>query len=283
MHPLLIGSLTTERVTVPIHQLPAPLQGCRIVQLSDLHFDGERLSPGLLQAAIAQINCLNADLVALTGDYVTSDPSPIFRLSPLLQQIRSKRGIVAVLGNHDNITLGGRLTILRELSRVGIQVLWNDMATPLGADFPVVGLADKWSMEFNPGKVLDRIPVTIPRLVLSHNPDTAAILARWRVDLQLSGHTHGGQIVLPAIGPVARWHPGMAMRRLIERSRPLPYVNSGCIKAVHHWEWASGLHRVGVNWLYVNRGLGTYAPGRFRCPPEVTEITLVRAQPFKKP
>lgn len=277
MHPLVTGPLTTERVTVPIHHLPASLQGCKIVQLSDLHFDGQRLSLELLQAAIEQVNRLEADLVALTGDYVTSEASPIFQLSPLLRQIRSKRGVVAVLGNHDNVTLGGRLTILRELRRVGIQPLWNQIAVPLGVDFPVLGLADKWSRDFNPGQVLNQLPVTLPRLVLSHNPDSAVILARWRVDLQLSGHTHGGQIVLPVMGPVARWNPGISISRRIKRSLPLPYVNSDCIRVVQHWEWASGLHRVGENWLYVNRGLGTYAPGRFRCPPEVTAITLVRA------
>ncbi len=277
MYPLWTGPLTVEQITIPIRQLPSALQGCRIVQLSDLHFDGKRLSPKLLQAAVNQVNCLDVDLVVLTGDYVTSDAAPIFQLAPLLQQIQSKRGVIASLGNHDNITLGGRLTILQELKRVGIQPLWNGIATPFGADFPVVGLADAWSRDFKPVKVLDQIPNTIPRLVLSHNPDSAATLARWRVDLQLSGHTHGGQIVLPILGPVARWNPGVPIRKLVNRSLPLPFINSNCIRVVQHWEWASGLHQVGHNWLYVNRGLGTYAPGRFGCPPEIAEITLVKA------
>ena len=85
--------------------------------------------------------------------------------------------------------------------------LWNGVVTPLGPEFPVIGLADKWSREFVPGKVLGQVPASIPRLVLVHNPDAAAILARWRVDLQLSGHTHGGQIVLPGVGPLAKWNP----------------------------------------------------------------------------
>lgn len=277
MPTLFTGPLTTKRVTIPIRQLPDGLQECKIVQLSDLHFDGKRLSPKLLQVAVEQVNRLDADLVALTGDYVTSDAAPIFRLAPLLQQIQSERGVVACLGNHDNVTVGGRLTVLRELNRIGIHPLWNSIATPLGADFPVVGLADHWSREFNPGKVLNQLPNTVPRLVLSHNPDSAAILAHWRVDLQLSGHTHGGQIVLPGIGPVAQWNLGNPIRRLIKRFPLLPYLNADCIRVVQHWEWAAGLHRVGQNWLYVNQGLGTYAPGRFNCPPEVTEITLVKA------
>jgi uncharacterized protein len=275
MQPLFTGPLTVEKVTIPIGQLPDRLRGCKIVQLSDLHFDGERLSPHFLKYAIKQVNCLNADLVALTGDYVTTDASPIFALSPWLRQIKSRRGVVAVLGNHDNITLGGRQTILRELRRIGIQALWNEIATPLGPDFPIVGLADLWSREFAPGKVLDQLPPAMPRLVLSHNPDSARTLSDWRVDLQLSGHTHGGQIVLPLVGPVPALLQQLRLRRNLRRLLPVPYVNSKCIKVVRHWEWASGLHRVGQNLLYVNRGLGTYAPGRWGCTPEITVLTLV--------
>jgi predicted MPP superfamily phosphohydrolase len=277
MYPLFTGPLTTERVAVPIRQLPEHLQGVKLVQLSDFHFDGKRLSPRLLNAAIDQVNRLEPDLVALTGDYVTREISPIFELCSHLQRLRSKHGIVAVLGNHDNVSVGGRRTILRELKRTGIMPLWNQVITPLGPEFPVIGLAEKWSREFNPGKVLEQVPASIPRLVLVHNPDSAAILAHWRIDLQLSGHTHGGQIVLPQVGPLAKWNPKLPANRLIRTLIPVPYLKQECLHVVQHWEWASGLHRVGANWLYVNRGLGTYAPGRLRCPPEVTEITLTRA------
>jgi predicted MPP superfamily phosphohydrolase len=276
MYPVHTGPLTLERVTVPIAGLPEHLQGVRLVQLTDLHFDGKRLSPELLEAAIVLVNRLKPDLVALTGDFVTKDAAPIFKLSGYLQQIQTRYGVVAVLGNHDNVTLGGRQTILRELKRSGIVPLWNAIAFPFGPALPVVGLADKWSRDFWPGKVLNQIPQSVPRLVLSHNPDSAMVLARWRVDLQLSGHTHGGQIVIPGLGPLARWNPRIAFRKLMGKAVPLPFFNSKCSRVVRHWEWASGLHQVGENWLYVNRGLGTYAPGRFRCPPEVTEITLVK-------
>ena len=276
MRPLFTGPLTVETASVAIRDLPGRLEGCRIVQLSDFHYDGERLSNQLLRQAIDCVNSLEPDLIALTGDYVTHDPTPIFTLAAYLGKMRSRFGTVAVLGNHDNISAGGRQTILRSLRQVGIQTLWNDIAYPLGTDFPVVGLADFWSRDFHPALVLDSLPSTQPRLVLSHNPDTAELLAPWRVDLQLSGHTHGGQIVLPGLGPL----PAITqdLRQALADWLPfdLPYLSRSCLKIVRHWEWVSGLHAVGQNQLYVNRGLGTYAPGRWRCPPEVTVVELVR-------
>lgn len=278
MRPFLIGSLTVERVTVPIANLPQRLEVCRIVQLSDFHYDGQRLSPRLLQQVVDRVNQLAPDLIALTGDYVTRDPAPIFELVTYLSQMKSRFGTVAVLGNHDNVTPEGRRTILRSLQQAGIFALWNDIAYPLGDDLPVVGLADFWSREFHPAPLLDSLSPTQPRLVLSHNPDTAELLAPWRVDLQLSGHTHGGQIVLPMIGPVAALTQSFKLSVLAKLPFDLPYLKRNCFKIVRHWEWVSGLHRVGQNQLYVNRGLGSYAPGRLGCPPEVTVVELVRAR-----
>jgi predicted MPP superfamily phosphohydrolase len=276
MRPLFTGPLTLETVTVAICDLPQRLEGYRIVQLSDFHYDGERLATQLWQQVIDRVNGLAPDLIALTGDYVTSDSAPIVALATYLGQLKSRYGTVAVLGNHDNITQRGRQTILRSLHQAGIQALWNDIAYPLGNDLPVVGLADFWSRDFHPAPVLNSLPPTQPRLLLSHNPDTAEFLRSWRVDLQLSGHTHGGQIVLPGLGPAPaitqKFRQALADRLPVG----LPYLSRKCLKVVHHWEWASGLHRVGQNQLYVNRGLGTYAPGRWRCPPEVTVVELVR-------
>lgn len=275
MHALLSGPLTVERVTVPIRNLPSNLHGTTLVQLSDLHFDGLRLSHELLEAAIALSNQIFPDLVMLTGDFVTQSTDPVDELAAYLQQLQSRYGTYAVLGNHDSITTSQQRRIINALSAVDITVLWNEIAYPLGQTLPVVGFADLWSRQCRPHALLAQLDPAIPRLVLAHNPDTAELLQSLRADLQLSGHTHGGQVQIPGLG---------SLPTLVQKARPFlpqwiiqrtPYLKDGCDSVVRHWEWVSGLHQVGSNYLYVNRGLGTYLPGRFFCPPELTVLTLV--------
>lgn len=275
----LTGPLTLERQQIQIRDLPLRLRGLRIIQLSDFHFDGMGLTEKQLAQAIALANAQSPDLICLTGDYVTADPSPIHRLAPSLSNLRSTYGTYAILGNHDLAYRGSRQTITQALSQAGIRVLWNEVVYPFGAgpggqpDFALIGLADAYSRSFRPAITLAEVENHIPRLVLSHNPDTAEVLQRWRVDLQLSGHSHGGQICLPngspVLGLLASWieiSPS-PIRRSMAGMRSFTHV-------IRHWEWAAGLHRVGANGLYVNRGLGTYLPGRLFCPPEISLLTL---------
>jgi uncharacterized protein len=274
MHRLLSGKLRVERLTVEITGLPESLRGTTLVQLSDLHFDGLRLSETLLAEAIDAANHANPDLIVLTGDHVTDDPAPIHELTKWLQTLESRLGTYAVLGNHDIYPVGAQSEVTAALTEAGIRVLWNQIAYPLGTELPIVGLADFWSREFNPAPVFSQLSAETPRIVLSHNPDTANRLQSWRIDLQLSGHSHGGQIVLPGLGPFPTWY--QTIRRYIPKAlHPwVPYMREDCYKVMRHWEWAQGMHQVGQNLLYVNRGLGTYLPGRLFCPPEVTVITL---------
>lgn len=276
MHWLLSGPLSIQRLTVKIADLPVSLEGKKLVQMSDFHYDGVRLSEEMLEKAIAQSNQLKPDLVLLTGDYVTTSPEPIQALALRLKHLQSQAGIYAILGNHDICHRQSKSTITNALTNIGINVLWNEIAYPFGKELPLVGLADRSSRQFNPTTVMNQLDPDLPRIVLSHNPDTAELLQAWRVDLQLSGHTHGGQIVIPGLGPIL-----LCYQRILEsipnqlRYR-LPFARRKHV-FLRHWEWAQGLHRVGNNQLYVNRGLGTYFPGRLFCPPEVTEIILQRA------
>jgi uncharacterized protein len=275
MYSLLAGSLSVERLEIPIRGLPLSLDGARLVQLSDLHWDGLRLSQGLLQQAIAATNAAKPDLIVLTGDYVTEGPEPIDQLAEYLSNLDSRSGVYAILGNHDLRYPHSQTKITAALTQAGIHVLWDQVAYPLGDRLALVGLRDYWSCRFNPVPVMSGLDPDLPRIVLSHNPDSAKTLQRWRVDLQLSGHTHGGQVVLPGFGPVVI---GLKqLRRTLPKSwhRWLRLISGSCDKTVQHWKWAQGLHCVGENLLYVNRGLGTYLPGRLFCPPEVTVLTLV--------
>ncbi|MEM8604213.1 MAG: metallophosphoesterase [Cyanobacteria bacterium P01_H01_bin.121] len=282
LYPSLTGSLQLESRQITIANLPQHLEGLRIAHLTDFHDDGLRLSTRLLDEAIAAVNRANPDFVFLTGDYVTDEPDPIVNLTSALSQLHSRYGAFAVLGNHDNRQPHSRSVITQALESIDITVLFNQVVFPLPTeDLAIVGLADYWSGEFQPELPFQQIAPETPRLVLSHNPDTAAILKDWRVDLQVSGHTHGGQIVWPGWGPVPKLLQDF-YRATPEPLRPLLFfIPSECTRVLKNWNWASGLHRIktpfGTNQLYVNRGLGTYLPGRFYCPPEVALLTLTAA------
>ena len=265
--------IKVERIAIAIEDLPHNLSGTKIVQLSDLHYDGIRLAKATLQEAIALSNAENPDLVVITGDFVTDNPAPIDKLAGYLQDLNSKYGVYGCLGNHDLIPSTAKLKIIAALARINLKILWNEVVYPLGAGLAVVGLPDFWSREFEPASVLEQVNNDIPRIVLSHNPDSASILKQYRVDLQLSGHTHGGQIVIPNYGPAVSVLS--QIRKGVPKSlrNHLPYIKD-CAKVIKNWHWSEGWHQIEKNQLYVNRGLGTYYPGRFNCPPEVTVITL---------
>jgi predicted MPP superfamily phosphohydrolase len=261
---------------VKITNLPLSLAGLKLVQMSDFHYDNGLLSEKMLTEAIAVSNAAKPDLVILTGDYVNTIAKPIHQLALRLKNLESRYGVYAILGNHDIYYPTSKSEITNALTNVGINVLWNQIAYPVGEKLPLVGLADFYAKEFNPEAIMNKLDSTTPRIVLSHHPDTAEILKKWRVDLQLSGHSHGGQIVIPGLGPAMIYYAKIVKKIPKKIRRKLPFLRK-THSILRHWQWSQGLHKVGNNQLYVNRGLGTYFPGRLFCPPEVTIIILKTA------
>jgi len=248
-----------ERIEVRLPRLPAGLDGFMVAQLSDFHYD-PRFTVRPIQTAVSATNQLQPDLVVLTGDFVTvpflerrgaamraadaADPC-----ARLLSGLTGRHGAVAVLGNHDVSADADHVTT--SLQSSGIQVLRNQ-CQPIereGARFWLAGVDDVLGGGANVSETLRGIPSGEAVVLLCHEPDFADIVARHPVDLQLSGHSHGGQVRFPLIGPLY----------LPELARKYPI----------------GLRRIGSMMLYTNRGIGTIRlPVRWNCPPEVTFFTL---------
>lgn len=244
--------LVVEQVQLPLKNLKAGLEGFKIVQMSDIHLH-PFTDEAFVREAVDRANSLQPDLIVLTGDYVYAGAESIFDLAPVLASLQARYGLFSVLGNHDLWT--DAAIVKAGFERERLPVLRNQgVALAVGqATLYLAGLDDIWSGQPDLGAALAGAPPDTPVILLAHEPDFADLAARdGRVSLQLSGHSHGGQIRLPGIGaPV------------------LPYLGQ---------KYDQGRYRVNQMWLYTNRGLGVINPPvRFNCPPEITEITLVGA------
>jgi uncharacterized protein len=248
------------RIEVFLPRLPEKLDGFTIAQLSDFHYD-PYFSIHPIKAAVEITNTLNPDLAVLTGDFVTLPilgeshqrwrPS-IAQAAPcadLLRGIRARHGLVAVLGNHDQFSDPDRVAAVLEAA--GIRVLRNQ-SIPVeweGSRFWLAGVNDVTGGTANLNETLRRVPTKEAAVLLCHEPDFADTAAHYPVDLQLSGHSHGGQVRFPFIGPL--YLPDLARK----------------------YPW--GLRKIGPLTLYTNCGIGTIrVPVRLNCPPEVTLVTL---------
>jgi len=252
-HPQLV------QLEMVLPRLPAAFDGFRIVQLSDFHYD-EFFCIHPIRRAIEIVNHMNPDLVVLTGDFVTvsmlsdyihDEKKSALAAEPcakLLTQLRSRLGSLASLGNHD---VDSDPSIVTEaLESHSITVLRNASRSieQAGKRLWICGLD---SMEGRPniGLALRGVPKDEAVIVLMHEPDFADVVKNYPVDLQLSGHSHGGQVWIPGIG--APWLPGGAR------------------------QYPRGRYTAGSLPLYTNIGLGTIRmPVRVNCTPEVTLVTL---------
>ena len=248
--------LVEEFVEIPVKNLPLALEGFTIVQLTDMH-----LRPYTqvehIERAVEKTNALKPDLVVLTGDYVWHDAQDILDLVPVLAKLNARHGIFAVMGNHDIKT--DPVLIEETFERHGIPVMRNsglDLQHGNGV-FHLAGIDDGWLGQPDIATTLDKLRGDKPVILLAHEPD----MMDWyaddsRISLQLSGHTHGGQVQVSPGKPFIR-----------------PYLGR---------KYVQGLYRVNQSWVYTSRGIGTTGvPLRRNCSPEITHITLVAGDGYK--
>jgi hypothetical protein len=210
-----------------------------------------------LRRVIERVNKTRYDLAVITGDFVSHNLKYVQQAAELAAQLRQP--VVATFGNHDysstvepwaSSEVAEALT--KSLEAKNIQVLRNQALAIAHHDgkIHIVGLDDFWSGTFDPQKAFAGIDRNEPIIALSHNADSVFTLRRFGAHWVLAGHTHGGQIRIPILGPMV-----------------LP---------VHFKQFDKGLFNVRGTRLYVSRGVGCRVPVRFRCPPEVTTFVLSR-------
>ncbi len=246
------------RREIRLRRWPAHLDGFNIALLSDFHYD-PYFSIHPIRSAVSIVNALRPQLVVLTGDFVSmpffGEHAPAAAAAEpcarLLRNLQSPYGLWAVLGNHDVFTDPDRVT--DALTSQGIHVLSNQ-SVPIernGGRFWLAGVDDVLGKTADLYKTLHDIPSGEATVLLAHEPDFADRVASHPVDLQLSGHSHGGQVRFPFMRPL--YLPDLARK----------YI------------W--GQYKIGNLTLYTNPGIGTVeVPVRLNCPPEVTLITLFR-------
>ncbi|MGZ4851555.1 MAG: metallophosphoesterase, partial [Candidatus Bathyarchaeia archaeon] len=243
------GDFDIVRIKINIPGLPTLFQGYRIVHISDIHY-GQWISADRLKGVVGLINQQEPDIVAITGDFVSYSGKNIEGLIPALKGIRARDATVAVLGNHD-YWLGAK-RIRSILSESRIIELNNDVYTVTrdGGALHIAGVDSTTVKKNLLNKVLQKLPPNGPAILLAHEPDFADISTETkRFSLQLSGHSHGGQFVIPKLGTPFR---------------------SGSFK-----KYPLGRYQVGEMVQYTNRGLGTNAFWiRINCAPEITVIDL---------
>lgn len=250
------NEVDVKKVELRVDRLAETFDGFKIALISDFHF-GPYTGAREIGAAVRAANQLKPDAMALLGDFVSEPLAGDRRAgakkaepcAKVLSDLNSRLGSFAVLGNHDHATdpefVGNALT-----SR-GIVVLRNRSRAieQDGKRLWLVGVDDVLASRARMSEALAGVPSAETRVLLVHEPDFADQSSQYGINLQFSGHSHGGQIRLPGMRPL--WLPDLAQK------------------------YYDGYYRVRNTQLYTNRGVGTInLPFRFLCPPEVTLVTL---------
>ncbi len=249
-----------REVEVTLENLPPAMDGLTVAQLTDLHIS--RLFPAAwTRAVVARANALSPDLILITGDLIDGTVAARAQAVEPLRDLRAPLGVVAISGNHEYYS--GHAAWMDKFRELGLRVLNNEhIAISRGdASLYVAGLTDTAAARFGDPlpdlrRALADIPPGATTILMAHRPGAAATAAAAGVALQLSGHTHGGQI--------------LGLDRITKAA------NGGFV---------SGLYRVGAMQLYVSNGTGLWngLPIRLGVPPEITRIVLRAPRSFSTP
>ena len=253
----LVGARRRARIVdidVPVVNLPAALHGFSIAQITDVHVSTTIRRP-YVERIVDAVNALKPDLIALTGDFVDG---PVQELAPHtapLARLNAPHGAFFVTGNHEYYS--GANAWITEFKRLGLRVLLNEHAviTHNGAPLVIAGVTDYNAHHFHPTQRSDPAAALAgapanagAKILLAHQPRSAIAAAAAGFDLQLSGHTHGGQF----------WPWNLFVR--------------------FQQPFTAGLHRLNALWVYVSRGTGYWGiPNRFGAPSEITRLRLIPA------
>jgi len=244
-------------VAVPVVNLPAALEGFSVAQISDLHV-GPTIKKGFVEDIVARVNRLGADVIVITGDLVDGSVHDLAPHTAPLAGLKARHGVYFVTGNHEYYS--GAAAWVAEVRRLGITVLENQhvLLEHAGAIVLLAGVTDYTAHHFDPARASDPAaalagsPNTVgAKILLAHQPSSAVAAAAAGYDVQISGHTHGGQF----------WPWNLF---------------------IHYFQpFTEGLNRLDRLQVYVSRGTGYWGPpNRFLVRGEVTRITFVAAQPL---
>jgi len=241
-------------IEIPVVDLPRALHGFSIAQISDVHV-GPTIKRGFVEGVVGRVNELQADMIAVTGDLVDGSVAQLSAHTAPLAELTARHGAYFVTGNHEYYA--GERAWTEEIRRLGLRVLKNEHVVLKhdGASLVIAGVTDISAHHFDPAQrsdpaaALRGAPIDAgARILLAHQPSSALAAANAGFDVQISGHTHGGQF----------WPWNL----FIGFFQP----------------FSGGLHRLKNLWIYVSRGTGYWGPpNRFGVPSEITRIRLVPA------
>jgi uncharacterized protein len=243
-------------IKIPVVDLPLALHGFSIAQISDVHV-GPTIKRGFVEGIVRRVNDLKVDMIAVTGDLVDGSVQHLSAHTAPLAGLSARHGAYFVTGNHEYYS--GERAWTEEIRRLGLRVLKNEHVVLKhdGASLVLAGVTDYSAHHFDPAQrsdpaaALRGAPVDAgAKVLLAHQPSSAMAAAEAGFDVQISGHTHGGQF----------WPWNLF---------------------IHFFQpFSSGLHRLKNLWIYVSRGTGYWGPpNRFGVPSEITRIRLVPAIP----